>query len=173
MKQLFTVMQLRQKGVQIATLQFIEPRVDPLHIGDLVPRQPTAPAAPVTNLPQLHRWNAQRRELAKVYDEMLGGAKGIQVLRRSPESVCHLYVIRAERRDKLRDYLTKLGIGTGIHYPVPLHLHPAFAAAKQKKGDLPHAERAAKEILSLPLWPQLPEQQVREVAEAVLRFYDS
>ena len=124
-------------------------------------------------LPQLQRWNEQRRKLALVYDEMLRDASGIQLVRRSPESVCHLYVIRAARRDKLRDYLTKQGIGTGIHYPVPLHLHPAFAAAKQKKGDLPHAEKAAKEIISLPLWPQLPEQQAREVAEAVLRFYNS
>lgn len=124
-------------------------------------------------LPQLNRWNEQRRRLALVYDEMLGGTKGIQLIQRSPESVCHLYVIRAARRDKLRDFLTSQEIGTGIHYPVPLHLHPAFAAARQKKGELPHAEKAAKEIISLPLWPQLPEQQVREVAEAVLRFYNS
>jgi dTDP-4-amino-4,6-dideoxygalactose transaminase len=71
----------------------------------------------------------------------------------------------------LREYLGKLGIGTGIHYPVPLHLHPAFAAAKQKPGSLPHAEKAAKEIVSLPLWPQLPVEQVKECAEAVRRFY--
>ena len=122
-------------------------------------------------LPRLSRWNEQRRKLAAMYDEMLTGLDGIRLVKRTAESVCHLYVVRAERRDKLREFLSGLGIGTGIHYPVPLHLHPAFEAAKQNKGDLPRAERAAKEIVSLPLWPQLPEAEAREVAEAVRRFY--
>jgi dTDP-3-amino-3,4,6-trideoxy-alpha-D-glucose transaminase len=122
-------------------------------------------------LPRLRQWNEQRRNLAAIYDEMLAGVDGVQLVRREPESVCHLYVVRAKRRDKLRDHLLKQGIGTGIHYPVPLHLHPAFAGARQKQGDLPHAERAAKEIVSLPLWPQLPVAHVRETAEAVRRFY--
>ncbi|WP_031494934.1 DegT/DnrJ/EryC1/StrS family aminotransferase [Bryobacter aggregatus] len=122
-------------------------------------------------LPQLEVWNEKRRRLAAIYDEMLRGLAGVQLLRRAANSVCHLYVIRAERRDRLREHLTQAGIGAGIHYPVPLHLHPAFSGAKQKKGDLPHAERAAREILSLPLWPQLPEDQVRETAEAVIGFY--
>lgn len=122
-------------------------------------------------LERLADWNDQRRDLAAVYDEMLGGCDGVRLLKRSEDSVCHLYVIRAAWRDKLRQHLTNLGIGTGIHYPVPLHLHPAFAASKQKKGDLPQAETAAGEILSLPLWPQLPVDQVLEVAEAILGFY--
>lgn len=122
-------------------------------------------------LPRLGAWNAARRRLAAIYDETLTGIDGVQPVRRTVDSVCHLYVIRAKRRDKLREHLAKLGIGTGIHYPVPLHLHPAFASARQKRGDLPRAERAAKEILSLPLWPQLEEDSVREVAEAVAQFY--
>jgi dTDP-4-amino-4,6-dideoxygalactose transaminase len=122
-------------------------------------------------LPHLDTWNAQRRALARVYDEMLADLPGVTLLRRSAEAVCHLYVVRAEKRDRLREHLAKLGIGTGIHYPVPLHLHPAFAAAKQKKGSLPHAEKAAREIVSLPLWPQLPEEHVRETADAVRKFY--
>ena len=122
-------------------------------------------------LPRLAQWNDQRRKLAEVYDKMLAEVDGVQLVRRGPESVCHLYVVRAAKRDRLREYLGKLGIGTGIHYPVPLHLHPAFAAAKQKPGSLPHAEKAAKEIVSLPLWPQLPVEQVEECAEAVRRFY--
>jgi dTDP-3-amino-3,4,6-trideoxy-alpha-D-glucose transaminase len=122
-------------------------------------------------LPSLAKWNEQRRKLATIYDEMLAGVAGVKLLKRTAESVCHLYVIRAARRDKLRTDLAGLGIGTGIHYPVPLHLHPAFAGAGQKKGDLPQAELAAREIVSLPLWPQLPEDQVREVADAVRRFY--
>ncbi|MBM3761259.1 MAG: DegT/DnrJ/EryC1/StrS family aminotransferase [Acidobacteria bacterium] len=122
-------------------------------------------------LPHLHRWNEQRKRLARIYDEMLSGLDAIRLLRRTADSVCHLYVVRAKKRDRLRDYLQGLGIGTGIHYPVPLHLHPAFASSGQKKGDLPHAEKAATEIVSLPLWPQLEEDRVREVAEAVRRFY--
>jgi dTDP-4-amino-4,6-dideoxygalactose transaminase len=122
-------------------------------------------------LPRLATWNEQRRKLASIYDEMLAGVAGVRLLRRTAESVCHLYVIRAARRDKLRQYLSEQGIGSGIHYPVPLHLHPAFASAGQTKGELPHAELAAREIISLPLWPQLPEDLVREVAEAVRRFY--
>ena len=124
-------------------------------------------------LPQLDRWNQQRRGLAAVYDEMLNEIDGVQIVRRSAESVCHLYVIRAQRRDGLREFLSKLGIGSGIHYPVPLHLHPAFASSKQKKGDLPNAEKAAEEIISLPLWPQLPVEQVRETADAVRRYYQA
>lgn len=123
-------------------------------------------------LPQLARWNDQRRKLALIYDEMLADVDGVRLVRRGPESVCHLYVIRAAKRDRLREYLGGLGIGTGIHYPVPLHLHPAFAGAKQKKGSLPHAEKAAQEIVSLPLWPQLAVEHVRETAEAVRRFYE-
>jgi dTDP-3-amino-3,4,6-trideoxy-alpha-D-glucose transaminase len=122
-------------------------------------------------LPQLQQWTAQRRALAAVYDEMLAGVDGVGLVRRTAEAVCHLYVIRAKKRNPLREHLGKLGIGTGIHYPVPLHLHPAFAAAKQRKGSLPHAERAAQEIVSLPLWPQLPVEAVREVADAVRKFY--
>ncbi len=122
-------------------------------------------------LPRLNDWNAARRRLAALYDQALADVDGIRLLRRSPESVCHLYVVRAKRRNQLREYLAGLGIGTGIHYPVPLHLHPAFAASKQKKGDLPHAEKAAREIVSLPLWPQLSSENVLEVAAAVRNFY--
>jgi dTDP-4-amino-4,6-dideoxygalactose transaminase len=122
-------------------------------------------------LPRLKAWNEARRELARLYDEALSGVAGIRLLRRGPESVCHLYVVRAAKRDRLRAYLAARGIGTGIHYPVPLHLHPAFRAAGQKKGDLPQAEKAAREIVSLPLWPQLARDQVLEVAEAVRDFY--
>lgn len=122
-------------------------------------------------LPKLAEWNAWRGRIAGIYDEALRDCPGVTLVKRSRESVHHLYVIRAARRDKLRDYLTKQGIGTGIHYPVPLHLHPAFAMAKQKKGDLPHAERACREILSLPLWPYLSDIDARQVADAVRSFY--
>ena len=147
---------------QIAYTKGINARLDELQAGFLN-----------AFLPRLEEWNAARRRLALIYDEMLAGVRGVGLVKRYPCSVCHLYVIRAAKRDKLREALTTQGIGTGIHYPVPLHLHPAFADSRLKRGGLPHAERAAKEILSLPLWPQLSEDNVGEVAEAVIRFYGS
>jgi len=122
-------------------------------------------------LPKLPEWNAWRARIASLYDQALRDCPGVTLIQRWPCSVHHLYVIRAQRRTRLREYLSKRGIGTGIHYPVPLHLHPAFASAKQKKGDLPHAERACREILSLPLWPYLSDSDALQVAEAIRSFY--
>ena len=90
---------------------------------------------------------------------------------RGAGSVCHLYVVRAKRRDGLRRHLAKHGIATGVHYDVPLHLQPAFAISTMKRGDLPVAERACREIVSLPLWPYMPDEAVDEVANRVLEFY--
>jgi dTDP-4-amino-4,6-dideoxygalactose transaminase len=122
-------------------------------------------------LPHLPDWNAQRAKLASVYDQALADCPGITLVRRDADSVHHLYVVRAQRRDRLRRYLAGRNIGTGVHYPVPLHLHPAFAAARQKKGSLPHAERACREILSLPLWPGLSSADALRVAESIRGFY--
>jgi dTDP-3-amino-3,4,6-trideoxy-alpha-D-glucose transaminase len=122
-------------------------------------------------LPHLPVWNDNRRAIASIYDEALADVAGVQLLKRSADAVCHLYVLRAKRRDRLRDALAKYGIGTGVHYPVPLHLHPAFASAGQKRGSLPHAEKACKEIVSLPVWPYMPLDGAREVADRIRAFY--
>jgi dTDP-3-amino-3,4,6-trideoxy-alpha-D-glucose transaminase len=122
-------------------------------------------------LPYLDEWNERRRRLADSYNELLCGYPGIRLLKRSPESVNHLYVIRAERRDGLREHLLEQGISTGVHYAMPLHLQPAFANCGAKKGDLPHAEKACDEIVSLPLWPNMQPQVVEIVAEAIGSFY--
>lgn len=122
-------------------------------------------------LPHLSAWNAQRAKLAGIYDDALANSPGVTLLQRDRDSVHHLYVIRAQRRDRLRRHLTSRSIGSGVHYPVPMHLHPAFSASRQKKGSLPHAEQACREILSLPLWPGLLESEVLRVAEAIRRFY--
>ncbi|MCL6546634.1 MAG: DegT/DnrJ/EryC1/StrS family aminotransferase [Bryobacteraceae bacterium] len=122
-------------------------------------------------LPQLPRWNAARRRLASLYDEALAGCEEIRPVRRSADSVNHLYVIRARRRDALREHLRQNGIVTGIHYPVPLHLQPAFREFGPPRGSLPNAEKACREILSLPLWPFLKEDQILRVAETIRRFY--
>lgn len=122
-------------------------------------------------LPQLDHWNNMRRRTAALYEEGLRDCPGVTLLRTSPESVRHLFVIRAQRRDRLRDHLTAHGIGTGIHYPAPLHLMPAFGNAGLRRGDLPHAERAVKEILSLPIYPYLPDSAADEVIERIRAFY--
>ena len=124
-------------------------------------------------LPHLTEWNLHRRKIAALYDEVLAGCPGVRLLKRHACSVNHLYVIRSKKRDKLREYLGSHGIGTGVHYPVPLHLHPAFASAGQKRGSLPHAEKACKEIVSLPVWPYMPESGALEVAERIRQFYSS
>jgi dTDP-4-amino-4,6-dideoxygalactose transaminase len=118
-------------------------------------------------LPHLSEWNAHRARIASVYDEELRECSAVKLVKRNAGSVHHLYVIRAERRDRLREHLAAKGIGTAVHYPIPLHRHPAFA----QKSSLPHAERAVTEILSLPLWPYLKESAARRVAREIRRFY--
>jgi dTDP-4-amino-4,6-dideoxygalactose transaminase len=122
-------------------------------------------------LPRLGEWNAGRVRLAALYDQALAGCPAVRAVGRGPGSVCHLYVLRAQRRDGLRRHLAEHGIVSGVHYPVPLHLQPAFRDCAMKRGDLPVAERACREIVSLPLWPYMGESAVQEVAERVRQFY--
>ncbi len=122
-------------------------------------------------LPRLDEWNAHRARIAALYDEGLAGCRVVRLLARSPDSVNHLYVVRAQRRDRLRRFLAAHGIGSGVHYPVPLHLQPAFRDAGARRGDFPVAEKACREILSLPLWPYMPEAAACEVISRVLEFY--
>ena len=150
----------RRNGEQIARMQGINSRLDEMQACYLR-----------AFLPHLDSWNQERAALASLYDQALADCREVRPVRRVEGSVNHLYVLRAPRRDKLRGYLEQMGIGSAIHYPVPLHLHPAFAAAKQKRGSLPHAERAARQILSLPLWPGMTESMVEETAAAVRGFY--
>ena len=122
-------------------------------------------------LPHLQDWNRRRAHLAQLYDEALRGCPGIRIPRRDEGCVYHLYVVRAKNRTGLRSHLAAKGIGTAIHYPVPLHLHSAFRECGLKRGDLPHAEQACREVVTLPLWPQLPADDVLRVAGAVRDFY--
>jgi dTDP-4-amino-4,6-dideoxygalactose transaminase len=84
--------------------------------------------------------------------------------------VYHLYVIRTYDRDRMMNHLKKAGIGTGIHYPIPLHLQKAYASLNYSLGDFPAAERVAAEIVSLPMFPQLTADQQALVAEEILAF---
>jgi dTDP-4-amino-4,6-dideoxygalactose transaminase len=122
-------------------------------------------------LPHLDDWNSRRARLAALYDQALDDCPEARPIRRNPGTVHHLYVIRAEDRDRLRSYLEGRGITTAAHYPQPLHLHPAFRDCGGGPGSFPNAERACREILSLPLYPFLPESAALRVAESVRAFY--
>lgn len=124
-------------------------------------------------LRHLPEWNRLRREAAGRYDELLGGIEGIRRPSALPgnEHVWHLYVVRVPHRDSVLRALHARGVAAGVHYPRPVHLHDAFAELAYGTGSFPVAERAAEEILSLPLFPGItPAQQervVQELAEAV------
>ena len=114
--------------------------------------------------------NARRLELAAIYDELLPPGVRKPAAPDGGEHVYHLYVIRHPRRDRLAAHLRDKDIGTGIHYPVPIHLQPAYRGRLGDAGSLPETERAAREILSLPMYPELADDQARQVAEAIRAF---
>jgi dTDP-4-amino-4,6-dideoxygalactose transaminase len=120
-------------------------------------------------LRHMEAWTESRRSRAALYDSLLAGS-GLTLPQRRPECrhVFHCYTVRTPRRDRLADHLRARNIGTGIHYPIPVHLQPAHADLGHRQGDFPNAERAAGEVLSLPLYPELTDDQVRAVAAAVL-----
>jgi len=118
-------------------------------------------------LPHLDRWNGQRRAAAARYHELLAGMDGVGLpgTLEGNEHIWHLYVIRVQQRDRVLEKLNAAGIGAGIHYPVPIHLQGAFAHLGHAKGAFPVTEKAADEILSLPMFPEItPEQQERVAA---------
>jgi dTDP-4-amino-4,6-dideoxygalactose transaminase len=125
-------------------------------------------------------WNEARRERAATYDRLFieaGLAKStedpIQLPQRLPQAqhVFHQYVIRAYRRDELREFLTARKIGSEVYYPAPLHLQPSLAYLGYREGDFPEAERAAKEVLALPMFPELTESEQRRVVQSIADFY--
>jgi dTDP-4-amino-4,6-dideoxygalactose transaminase len=122
-------------------------------------------------LAHLAQWNDQRRKNAEIYEELLSLVDGV-VLPFEPSwsrAVYHLYVVRIQDRQEMQAYLKDAGVGTGIHYPIPLHLQEAYCSLGYHKGDFPVAERIAPEILSLPMYPQLQRSEQETVARAVKR----
>ncbi len=124
-------------------------------------------------LNHLAKWNAQRREHAAEYNRLLKSADGAvtcpyEGLR--SRAIYHLYVVRTADREGLMEHLKTAGIGSGIHYPIPLHLQKAYAAMNYRKGDFPVTEKAAAEIVSLPMFPQLTAVQQGRVVEEILNF---
>jgi dTDP-4-amino-4,6-dideoxygalactose transaminase len=121
-------------------------------------------------LKKLNEWNARRRELAEIYFEKLKDFSRLKLpfVRNRDEHVFHLFVIRHERRDTLKDFLAARGIETLIHYPYLLHEQKIFRSGEQKS--LPVAEKIAREILSLPLYPNLENGEIETICEAVAEF---
>lgn len=120
-------------------------------------------------LKHLAKWNEQRRAAAKRYNELFAGKEGVVAPHEPANSkaVYHLYVVRVQGREELQKQLGAAGIGTGIHYPVPLHQQKAYAHLGYKTGDFPVTERVTPEIVSLPMFPQMIPAQIAQVASAV------
>lgn len=124
-------------------------------------------------LRHLETWNERRRQIARLYTERLGDRDQTLVLPYEPKDVrhvYHLYVVRHSQRDALRAFLRERGIGTLVHYPMPVHLQPAYADLGYHAGSLPDSETIAREVLSLPLYPELRDDEVVAVADVVLEF---
>ena len=119
-------------------------------------------------LRHLERWNDLRRAHAARYDELLASS-AVACPREMTYArhIYHLYVVQTEARDALQQRLSEAGVQTGIHYPIPVHLQPAYAFLGHKAGDFPEAERQARRILSLPMFPELTGEQIEQVAKAI------
>lgn len=125
-------------------------------------------------LPRLEADNERRRAIAVKYRRALSRVGDLRILEDRPETlpVYHQMTVLTSKRDKLRDHLSELGIGTAIHYPRALHLQPAFAPGGQSANPLPVAEAAGEQVLCLPMYPQLTDAEVDTVCEAIVDFFD-
>jgi dTDP-4-amino-4,6-dideoxygalactose transaminase len=127
-------------------------------------------------LKHVSKWNQQRRECAALYGKLLAPLAEHVILPHEPSwsrAIYHLYVIRHPDRDGLRTHLGARNIGTAIHYPIPLHMQKAYRELGYKEGEFPVSERVAREIVSLPMYPQLRPEQQQSVVQAIAQFVES
>ncbi|MDD1771128.1 MAG: DegT/DnrJ/EryC1/StrS family aminotransferase [Methanomassiliicoccales archaeon] len=126
-------------------------------------------------LRQVDGWNERRRGIAARYDRALRGVDGLRLPPLGSKSVTpvyHLYVVRTPKRDALAEHLGRDGIDTAVHYPVPIHLQPVYRRMYHfKEGSYPRSERAANEVLSLPIYPRLEDEEVDRVCESIRSFF--
>jgi dTDP-4-amino-4,6-dideoxygalactose transaminase len=125
----------------------------------------------------LEKWTEERQRKAKRYGELfqdlVSSVDGLRLPTTQYENrhIFHQYVIRAQERDRMRQFLMENGIGTDIYYPLPLHLQECYSFLKYRRGDLPISEKASEEALALPIYPELTEDQQTMVVERIKRFY--
>jgi dTDP-4-amino-4,6-dideoxygalactose transaminase len=122
-------------------------------------------------LQHLEDWVVARNRAAMTLTTLLeGGPVATPIERDGVRHAYHLYVVRSKDRDRMLEHLKGAGIGAGVHYPIPLHLQPAYAEGARVAGDLAQTERAAREVLSLPLYPEITDEQLRHTAHQVMSF---
>ena len=122
----------------------------------------------------LDQANGARRRIAAVYDGALADSGlNLPKVRPGAEHVYHLYVVKSDQRDALRDFLRDRGIGAAVHFPVPVHQHPAYKSLLPRSGPLHETERAARQILSLPIYPELSDEDVKTIVSAIRNFGSS
>jgi dTDP-4-amino-4,6-dideoxygalactose transaminase len=125
----------------------------------------------------LEKWTAERQRKAERYQllfkDLLSSVKGFELptIQYQNRHIFHQYVIRVPERNRLRQFLSEEGIGTDIYYPVPLHLQECYSFLRYQRGDLPNSEKAAEEVLALPIYPELTEDQQTAVADRIKAFY--
>jgi dTDP-4-amino-4,6-dideoxygalactose transaminase len=123
-------------------------------------------------LPYLDKWNDVRRHIAALYTALLGDSQ-VEPPLEMPQAkhIYHLYVIRCQDRNGLQNYLAEQGVETAIHYPTPIHLQGAYRWLNLIRGSFPVAERYAEEVLSLPIYPELTDTKVRQIANAIRNWH--
>jgi dTDP-4-amino-4,6-dideoxygalactose transaminase len=127
----------------------------------------------LAKLPHLASWSSKRREHAASYTKALAGVSQIRtpVVDDGNEPIFHQYTLRAERRDELQAHLKGKGVGNAVYYPVPLHLQNCFSHLGYKRGRFPEAEQAAREVISLPIYPELTRDHIEFVVDTIRGFY--
>jgi dTDP-4-amino-4,6-dideoxygalactose transaminase len=125
-------------------------------------------------LKRLDGWNERRREIAHQYCQQLTDLPGLRLPEEVPgcRAIYHQFTVRSPHRHGLRAYLENKGIGTAIHYPRPIHLQKSYSHLKLVEGSFPIAEKAAREVLSLPMHPELTDETLDDVALAVRAFFE-
>jgi len=125
-------------------------------------------------LRNLRNWNETRAKHAHRYRQLLEGVGDIRFQQQATFSthIYHLFIIETDRRNEMQKHLSAAGIHTNIHYPIPIHLQKAYKDLGHKEGDFPHAERAAKRMLSLPMFSELTNAQINRVADSIKEFFD-
>jgi len=122
-------------------------------------------------LKELAKWNTQRNNIAAIYsDNLKDTGLTLPVINENRNHIWHQYVVRTEKRDALKDALSEAGIASALHYPMPLHLQPSFKYLGYSEGDFPVAEACSKEVLSLPMYPEMSEETALEVTQEVSKI---